>query len=121
MKFIISVADFQKALQITLPAIPRKLTIPVLEHLLFKIEDSTLSIVATDQDVTIKTGANIESIDSGTVLVPARKLNDILKSLGASGTVEFQVDEENYEIKLKTQSGNYSLKGLSADEYVNTP
>lgn len=121
MKFIISVAEFQKALQISLPAIPRKLTIPVLEHLLFKLEDSTLSIIATDQDVTIKTDTPVETIDTGSVLVPARKLNDILKSLGISGTVEFLVNEENYEIKLKTVSGNYSLKGLNSDEYVNTP
>jgi DNA polymerase III subunit beta len=121
MKFIISVTEFQKALQITMPAIPRKLTIPVLEHLLFDLGNNSLSVIATDQDVTIKTEVVVEVIETGSVLVPARKLSDILKSLGTTGSVEFNVDEENYEIKLKTISGNYSLKGLSPDEYVNTP
>ncbi len=121
MKFIIPVSEFQKALQVTLPAIPRKLTIPVLEHLLFELQDSVLMITATDQDITIRTEVQVESADSGAVLIPARKLNDILKNLGATGNVEFVLNVDSFEIKLKTMSGNYSLKGLSSDEYVNTP
>ncbi|MBS3999918.1 MAG: DNA polymerase III subunit beta [Desulfobulbaceae bacterium] len=121
MKFRASLIEFQQALAKTLPAIPRKATIPILEHLYFSIEDNTLSIIGTDQNITIMTSIKVDAEDEGKVLVPAKMLDDLVKTLGHSGDLEFITDTNNYEIKLLVERGKYNMKGLNPIEYLDLP
>jgi DNA polymerase-3 subunit beta len=120
MKFIVSLADFQKALLKNMPAIPRKSTLPVLEHLHFALTGETLRIVSTDQDITIMTTLKVEGSEDGTVLVPGRKIGDLVRTL-PTGSIEFNSNNSTYEIKLKTSTGKYSLRGINPDEYLDIP
>lgn len=121
MNFKVSLSEFQKILQKTLPAIPRKSTLPVLEHLHFSLEESKLKIIATDQDITILSKIDVEQIEAGAILVPARKLDILSKALGTTGDFEFITDDETYDIKIKTPNGTYRLKGLNPSEYLDLP
>ena len=121
MKFKVSLQEFQDKLQKTLPAVPPKSTLPILEHLNFKIEDNKLKIIGTNQDITIMTTLEVEGESSGSVLVPARKLDAFVKALGNKGDIEFGVDPDNYEINIKTERGSYRMKGLNPDEYLDLP
>jgi DNA polymerase-3 subunit beta len=120
MKFTITLGDFQKLLQKTLTAIPPKTTLPVLEHLHFTLSGTKLKVIATDQDITIITTVPVVSEDEGKILVPGRRLNDIIK-LQDKGDIEFEADPADYDITLRTASGVYQMKGLDADEYLNIP
>ncbi len=120
MKFNVSLADFQKALLKNMPAIPRKSTLPVLEHLHFSLSGETLRIVSTDQDITIMTTIKVEGTEDGTVLVPGRKIGDLVRTM-PTGSIEFNSNNSTYEIKLKTSTGKYSLRGLNPDEYLDIP
>ncbi len=121
MKFSVALAELQKGLQKTLPAIPPKSTLPVLEHLHFSLKDNVLKMIATDQDITILTKIDVIGFEDGDILVPARKFNEIVKALGTEGEIEFVSDPENFEINLKTAKGYYEMKGLSHTEYLDLP
>ncbi len=121
MRFTAVLADFQKAINNTLPAIPRKSTLPILEHLNFSLSDNKLKIMATDQDITIMTYINVDSQEDGNILVPGKKIGDIIKALGSEGMVEFTADLDTCDIKIVTTSGRYSIKGLDADQYIDLP
>ncbi|MDQ1266708.1 MAG: Beta sliding clamp [Bacteroidota bacterium] len=121
MKFSVSIAEFQKLLQKTIPAIPPKSTLPVLEHLHFSAKNGLLRIIATDQEITIMSLMTIQIDDEGSLLVPARRLNEIAKALESEGNLTFKADMESYEITLLTPKGKYSMKGLDSEEYLDIP
>jgi len=121
MKFRVQLSEFQQALAKTLPAIPRRATIPILEHLYFSLEENTLSVIGTDQNITIMTSIQVEAEVEGKVLVPAKMLDDLIKTLGSSGNLEFVTDTSNFEIKLFVERGKYNMKGLNPDEYLDLP
>lgn len=123
MEFSVSLSDFQKGLQKVLPAMPRKSTLPVLEHLSFSLKDDSLEITATDQDITVQTLMQAQGISNGAALIPGRRLSDIVKALGSEGSLNIRVDDATFEIMIKSEkpTGEYSMKGLNQDEFLNIP
>lgn len=121
MKFTINLADFNRALNKVIQAIPKRTALPVLEHFLFVLSENTLDVIATNQDIILKASVSVEGEEDGKVLVPAKKISDIAKVMDNVGTVEFVVDLTNYDITLKTDAGIYDMKGLDADEYLKLP
>lgn len=121
MKFTVNLSEFQKVLQKVLPAVPPKSTVPVLEHIFMKLENSKLQLIATDQNLTILSSINVDSESHGKILVPARKLNDIIKALGNAGSIQFETNLENFEVKIVTNKGSYDIKGLDPEDYIEIP
>lgn len=121
MKFKVALKDLQQAINKTLPAVPRKSTLPVLEHLSLTVKDSELKMIATDQDLTIMTTLTVESPESGGILAPGRKLNDIVRALGTEGDLEFDSNDDTLEITLITANGRYGMKGLRREEFIDLP
>jgi len=120
MKFKVSLAELNKALDKTSPAMPKKSTLPILEHFNFQLKDNELKIIATDQDLTIMTFLNVESNEDGQILVPGKRIADIVKVLDGKKDVEFTANS-NFDIKLKTSEGKYSMKGIAPEEYLVLP
>jgi DNA polymerase-3 subunit beta len=121
MKFTVALPDFQKTLQTVLPAVPPKSTLPVLENFYFRLDGSSLQIIATDQELTIVAEMHVEGESDGAILVPARKLSDIIKALGNAGRVRFIAEGQGFKITLKTDFGQYILHGLSPEEFPSVP
>ncbi|MFC2130006.1 DNA polymerase III subunit beta [Bacteroidota bacterium] len=123
MKFKVALSTFQIGLQKVVPALPRKSTLPVLEHIHFSLNDDVLQIIATDQDITIQTTVNVEGEMGGEILVPGRRLIEMVKALGTEGALDFSTNDDNYEITIQTKNpvGRYSMKGLSHTEFLRIP
>jgi len=121
MIFNSSLTELRDALKKTLPALAAKSTIPILEHLSFTLEGNNLKIVSTDQDITIMSMLEVDGEEDGSVLIPGKKLNDIIRVLGSDGEIKFKVDEENFDIKFVSGSDKYSMKGIEPGEYLELP
>lgn len=122
MKFSSTISDINKVLQKIMPVLPPKSTIPVLEHLHVTLEGNTLQLIATDQNITIMSKIEVEGLEDGKVLVPGRKFNEIIGALSNyEGNLEFTTNPENYEIRISEASGNFNLKGLNPEEYLDIP
>jgi DNA polymerase-3 subunit beta len=120
MKFSVSLSDFQSVIARALPAIPPKSTLPILEHFHCTVAAGLLTLIATDQELTISASTDINGGDDGSVLIPARKLNEIIKALGSEGSIDISVGA-NYNLTLNTPFGKYSMNGMSADDFPNMP
>lgn len=121
MKFTVALPDLQKVLQSALQAVPPKSTLPVLENFYFRLDGSTLHITATDQELTIIATLTVDGTSDGEVLIPARKLFDIVKALGNAGRISVSAEGKSFKITLKTDFGEYVLHGLDANEFPSVP
>jgi DNA polymerase-3 subunit beta len=120
MKFTVKLSDLNKALEITSPAMPKKSTLPILEHFNFQLKGNELKILATDQDLTIMTFLEVQGDTDGHILIPGKRISDIVKALVGIDEAEISTNDR-YEIKIKTLAGKYSMKGIAPEEYLVMP
>jgi DNA polymerase-3 subunit beta len=83
------------------------------------LEGNTLSVIATNEEVSILKKIEVEGLEDGAALVPSKKFTDIIKSIGKGGEVTFTVDTTNYEIEVKYGKGKFKLKGIDANEFIS--
>jgi DNA polymerase III subunit beta len=120
MKFSVSSADLLKHLQLASGAIGSNPVLPILEDYLFHVKGKTLTITATDLETSVKTDMEIKSDLNGSVAIPAKILNDTLKSLPEQ-PVSFTVDDSNHSIEITSSYGRYRLAGENAADFPSFP
>ncbi len=121
MKFITNLTNFQKLINKVNLVLPQKSTIPVLEHIFISLEGNKLKAVASDKDIAILSWIEVEGESDGKILIPGKKVTDIIKSYSGAMNIGFEADLENYDIKLIVGEGNYKFKGLNSDDYLSIP
>ena len=104
MRFSVTLGDLQKVIARVIPALPPKSTLPVLEHIHCNAANGILTMLTTDQELTISSSISAFIGAEGEVLIPARRLNEIVKALGQEGTVEIAVSA-NLDVTLTTSFG----------------
>jgi DNA polymerase-3 subunit beta len=121
MEFSISKNALQKELGFVQGIVEKKNTIPALSNLLIEsIGESTIRIVATDLDVTIRCETEAESIKvPGSMCVQARKLFDIARLLPDS-IVNFH-KEENDWVTVKCENFRSKIAGLPRESFPEVP
>lgn len=98
-------------------------TVPIISCFHIHLEDSTLTIKATDLETTMLCrieleNARVDGID--TVAAPAKLLLDMLKNTDDQ-PLNFSVDPNNYNIKIGSGQGEYNIAGQNADSYPTMP
>lgn len=119
MEFKVNSKELEKLLSKIIPAVPTRTPMPILENFLFEIKDGQLTIYATDLEISLKSSLNIVTEDNVKIVVPARLLSDIVKSLKET-TIHFKF-MANKKINLVTDMGKYSISYLDADEFPEIP
>ena len=89
MKFSVSSAELLKQIQVASGAIGTNPVLPILEDFLFHVKGKILTISATDLETSVKTEMEIKADQNGSVAIPAKILNDTLKSLPYQQAIHF--------------------------------
>ena len=76
MKFIVNSTALLRELQKLNSVISSNNTLPILDNFLFDITTSSMTIIASDLEVTMMATISIESDADGRVSIPARILTD---------------------------------------------
>jgi len=118
MEFKVNSKDLEKLLTKIIPAVPTRTPMPILENLLFDIKDGQLTIFATDLEISLKSSINIVSEENTQIVVPAKLLYDVVRSLGET-TIKFIIGD--HKINMQTDHGKYTLSYLDADEFPEIP
>ncbi|MDR3180429.1 MAG: DNA polymerase III subunit beta [Prevotellaceae bacterium] len=119
MKFIVSSTDLLSRLQSIARVISNKNTMPILNNFLFRLQDNTLTITASDIETTMETSLAIENVEKeGAVTISAKLLIDTLKEFPEQ-PLTFEVDDTKVEISWP--NGQFTLPGLPADDYPAKP
>ncbi len=120
MKFIVNSTALLKELQKLNSVISSNNTLPILDNFLFEITTTSMTIIASDLEVTMMSTISIESDRDGRVTIPARILTDTLKTF-SNQPLTFIVDTNNFAIEMSSEMGNYKLSGQNADEFPKMP
>ena len=119
MEFKINSKVLEKLLSKIIPAIPSRTPMPILENFLFDLKDGLLTIFATDLEIALKTSLNVVSDENIKIVVPARFLYDIIRSLQET-TINFEITQTG-KINLKTENGYYTISYLLPEEFPDIP
>lgn len=121
MKFTIKKNIILEALSNAVRALSTKITIPVLNGILFKLTESSLEIQASDSELTIKTTIdnkdiiNIEQV--GSAVLQSRCLIDIIRKM-PNDIINFELTENN-NIRIFSEVNEYIIECYNILEYPN--
>lgn len=118
MKFSCNQQTLTKALNTVSKAVTSRTTIPILKGILLEVNnDNTLTLSASDLDLSIEKRIEVTAEESGAVVVSARLFSDIVRKLPNE---EIQIEEqENNTIVIKCLASEFTIVGQPADEFPN--
>ena len=117
MKFTVNSTDLLSRLQIVSRVIAPKSTLPILEDVLFDIADGKLTLTASDLDTTLVTTMDLPSADADIkVAISSKMLLETVREF-SDQPLEFNINDNNFAIIIKTASGSYNLVGQNGAEY----
>lgn len=120
MKFIVNSSALLKELQKLNSVISSSNTLPILDNFLFEINNESMTIIASDLEVTMISKIAIKSDSNGRITIPARILTDTLKTF-SNQPLTFIIDTSTFSIEMSSEIGNYKLAGENADDFPKTP
>ena len=118
MKFIVSSTTLLKKLQILGGVINSSNTIPVLDHFLFELNNSKLTITSSDLETTMVSSIKVDSNSLGEIAIPSKLLIDTLKTFPEQ-PLTFTVDENN-TIEISSNHGKYALAYTDGNQFPKT-
>lgn len=121
MKFIVSSTVLLKNLQLISGVINPSNTLPILDDFLFELEDSKLTITASDLETTMSVSLPLDKAeDPGVITIPARLLLDTLKTF-ADVPITINIDKTTLGIEISAGEGKFKLTGHKSDEFPQKP
>lgn len=116
MQFSVTKVQLDKELALLQNVIERKPTIPMLANLLIEAAPfQPLTITATDLDVSLQTSCIAEVKRPGAIVLPAKKLYDIIHNL-PNDTINFNV-RDDLKTSIACQSSLYNLIGQAREHF----
>ena len=118
MKFTIARSHLLKPLQQVSGALGGRPTLPILGNLLLKVEDSTLSITATDLEVELVARLALEGgAEAGSITVPSRKFLDICRGLQDDAVITVVLEGDR--VQVRSGRSRFTLATLPANDFPN--
>ncbi len=115
MKFIVSSTYLLKQLQVLGGVINNSNTLPILDNFLFELDNSKLTVSASDLETTMSSTLDVDSDSNGSVAIPARLLLDTLKTFPEQ-PLTFVI-EENNTVEISSNHGKYALAYADGNEF----
>lgn len=118
MKFTCNQQTLTKALNTVSKAVTSRTTIPILKGILLEVnQDNTLTLSASDLDLSIEKRIEVNAEEVGSVVVSAKLFSDIIRKLPNE---DIQIEEqENNTIVIKCLASEFTIVGQPADEFPN--
>ena len=122
MKFQIEKNVFLDVLQSAINAVPNKSTIQILNNFALRLEGNFLEVSATDLDLGIRVKVEVQGERDGSVVINARKLLELVKSLVDPSLTMVSVDVQDYLAKIQwSERGKASITGFDASDFPPFP
>jgi DNA polymerase-3 subunit beta len=112
MKLISSIRQLQDAIGKVAQAIPAKTIDARFENVHLSIEPGSLTLFATDGELSITVKSDVETLDTGNIGIKARTLQDFLRSMydtAVTFLVERQEISDHGTVNITTDKGKYKI------------
>lgn len=115
MKFTCPQPALEKALSTVSKAVSVRTTIPILKGIRMTVSDSTLTLVASDLDLSIETTIPVSDTLEGSAVVSAKLFEDIVRRL-PEAMMQIEKDENN-QLHISCLSSDFTIVALPAEEF----
>lgn len=106
-------------LQIAQGIVEKRTISPILGHILLQADKEGLTLLSTDLDVWYKTSFPCVVSEEGSLLVPAKKISEIVRSLP---DLEINLrGKENFWLNIKCQDSEFNLVGMPPEDFPTLP
>lgn len=102
-------------LQVVSGIVERRHTLPILSNVLLERKGETLTFLATDIEIQVRTSTTAESGEDGALTVGARKLQEILRSLPEGSDVSLTLEDKR--LQVRTGKSRFNLQTLPAEDF----
>ena len=117
MKFIVSSSELLSSLSSINKVISSKNTLPILDNILFNLENNILTLTASDMETTLSVTLPINTVErEGATAVPAKLLIDTLKEF-PDQPLTIVIDTETLMAEITWATGIFRIPCSAADEY----
>ena len=121
MKWKIEKNVILEALNNVTKALSQRTTIPVLNGIVFDVNEKGMELLASDSELTIKVlipNNDIKMIEgSGRIIIQSKYFIDMIRKM-PSDVIDFEV-EDNLKIKISTPNNQYRLNCYNPCDYPN--
>ncbi|MDR3597161.1 DNA polymerase III subunit beta [Clostridium sp.] len=108
-----------EGISIVQKAITGKSTMPILEGIYIKASESTLTLIASDMDVSIQTLVEATVIQEGSIVIDAKIFGEIIRKLPNS-IIKMEIIE-NQLIKITCEKSIFDVVYMNANEFPELP
>ena len=106
--------------QIVQRAVSSKNPLPILSGILVKASNGQLTFTATDLELGVECKVPITVIEDGGVVLPAKYFSEIVRRL-PDVVIDIDVNKENNSTLIKYGKSEFSLLGLSVEDFPMLP
>lgn len=96
-----------------------KVTLPILNNVLIRVDNKKVSLITTNLDMAIIDFLPVSSSENGVVTLPAKLLAEFVSNLPKGETIEIISKDTKAEIKTKKYSS--TINGVIADDFPELP
>ena len=119
MKIKVTQEKLSKALNNVSRIAIGRVTLPILNNVLIRVDNKKVSLVTTNLDMAIVDFLPVSSSEDGVVTVPAKLLAEFVSNLPKGETIEISTKDT----KITISAGQYSstINGSPADDFPELP
>ena len=119
MEFSVKKYDLLEELSLTQGVVERKTTIPILSHSCARPRAISLTLTATDLELSIRTSCEAKVKKEGAGTIPAKKLLELVRLL-PEGEIRFKL-LENHWVQITSDRKTYKMVGMAKDNFPAVP
>ncbi len=120
MKFNLNQQDLQQALNYCQGVIEKRSTLPILSNILLNVQNSNLTITATDLDlIFIHQINNVEVSEEGKTTTSSSIMYDIVRKFSSGQKINLTLNDES-KLHLESEKSIFNLNCINASEFPLT-
>ena len=119
MKIKVTQEKLSKALNSISRIAIGKVTLPILNNVLIRVDNKKVSLVTTNLDMAVIDFLPVSSSEDGVVTVPAKLLAEFVSNLPKGETVE--ISSEDTKVTIKAGKYSSTINGALADDLPELP
>ena len=100
-------------------AITGKSTMPILEGIYIKTNETSLTLIGSDMDVSIQTTVNANIIEQGRIVIDAKIFGEIIRKL-PNATIKIET-LENQIIRITCEKSVFDVVYMNTNEFPELP
>ena len=120
MKFSVNQKDLQQSLSYCQGVIEKRSTLEILSNVLMDVNNSSLTITATDLDlIFIHQLKNIEVIEDGKTTTRSSLMYDIVRKFSSGKKINISLSDNN-KLQLESEKSIFNLNCINSSEFPLT-